>query len=164
MKIKTRKGTTADIEFLRKMLFEAAFWRPKTQLPSIEEGLSHSELAKILHGWGCKGDTAAVAESIEGEPIGAAWYRFWTDKNHSFGYVHRDVPELGIGVVAAERNKGIGSALLKELFRIASTADIKKISLSVERDNPARHLYLKFNFKKVGSLDNALTMVAKTGV
>ena len=164
MKIKTRKGTTADIEFLRKMLFEAVFWSPETQLPSIEEGLSHRELAKILRGWGCRGDTAVVAESLEGERIGAAWYRFWTDKNHSFGYVHRDIPELGIGVVAAERNKGIGSALLKELFRIAFVTDIKKISLSVERDNPARYLYLKFNFKKVGSLDNALTMVAKTGV
>jgi hypothetical protein len=58
------------------MLFGAAYSCVTSNRPSLEEGLSHAELSKILAGWGRKGDTAVIAETIDGEKVGAAWYRF----------------------------------------------------------------------------------------
>lgn len=161
MKYKIRLGKTNDIEFLREMLFEAVYWRPGIKRPPIKQGLSHPDISKILYGWGRKGDTAIIAESPEGRCIGAAWYRFWTDEIHSFGYVNKESPELGMAVVGEYRGKGIGSVLLKELIDVAAEKGIKKISLSVENDNPAVHLYRRHGFKKIGSLDNSWTMVTE---
>ena len=141
------------------MLFEAAYWRPEIERPSLDEGLADPELAKLLTHWGRDGDTAVIADD-DGAPIGAAWYRFWTDDDHSYGYVETTVPELAIGVVADRRGEGIGAALIQELLKRARAQNITQISLSVEKDNSALHLYERCGFKSVGELGNAWTMVA----
>lgn len=157
-----REGTLQDIPFLHKMLFEAAFWRPDVVRPPIHEGLSHPELAKLLEGWGREGDTSVIAETVGGRPVGAAWYRFWSDREHSYGYVSADIPELGIAVAHGMRRRGIGDGLLHALRRLAANRGIQYLSLSVEEDNPARHLYLKHGFEQVNRVGNAWTMVAAT--
>ena len=163
MSFSIREGNAEDLDFLRAMLYEAAFWRPTVSRPPIEEGLSHPELAKILQDWGRKGDAALVAISPEGGRIGGAWYRFWSDQNHSFGYVGPDIPELGIAVVPDHRGRAVGSALLEALLTLAARRGVERISLSVEEENPARRLYLKHGFKRIAKVGNSWTMVAETG-
>ena len=114
---------------------------------------------KILSGWGRNGDTAVITETPDKIKIGAVWYRFWTDENHSFGYVDSQTPEMGIAVVRKYRRQGIGNALLIELIRIAAENQIKGLSLSVEKDNPARFLYLKHHFRKINTIANSWTMI-----
>jgi ribosomal protein S18 acetylase RimI-like enzyme len=156
---KIRLATQADVPFLREMLYEAVCWRPHQPRPPREEVLAEPELAKLLNGWGRKGDTAVVAEWEDGTPIGAAWYRFWTAANHSYGFVDADTPELGIAVHQEFRQQGIGTALLTALLEQARHSAIARISLSVEPENYSRALYEKLGFKKVGTSGTSWTML-----
>ena len=142
------------------MLYEAAYWREGDR-PEFEDGLSAPELRKLLADWGRTGDCALIAIDDQ-TPVGAAWYRFWTDRNHSYGYIANDIPELAIGVLAENRGQGVGRQLLARLLAEAHDAGIKQVSLSVEQDNPALHLYESMAFKRVAQVDNSLTMVAET--
>ena len=156
-----RIGSSADLPFLREMLFEAAFWRPGEERPPLSEELARPDLAKLLAGWGRPGDTAMIAESSGHERLGAAWYRFWSDADHSYGYVRPAVPELAIGVRAEARRLGVGEALLRALLAHASAQGVEEISLSVEFDNPALRLYERLGFRRVGRLGGAWKLVAR---
>jgi GNAT superfamily N-acetyltransferase len=162
MKTILREGTRQDLPFLREMLFEAVSWRSDALRPPMDEALSHPELAKLLEGWGREGDASVIAETAQNDPVGAAWYRFWSDCEHSYGYIGADIPELGIAVVRGMRRKGIGDRLLHALRKLAGARGIERLSLSVEEDNPARLLYLKRGFERVRVVGNAWTMVART--
>ncbi len=82
-----RIATCDELPFLRQMLFEAAYWRPDSPRPSLEEGLANSELGKILADWGRDGDLAVIVHDGQRD-TGAAWLRFWTEANQ---------PERGSG-------------------------------------------------------------------
>ena len=54
-----------DIEFLRVMLYEVAFWRLSAYRLPLDERLAHPGLAKVLRGWGDRrGDTGIVASGF----------------------------------------------------------------------------------------------------
>jgi len=145
------------------MLFEAAYWRPGVPRPPLELGLRRPDLAKLLHGWGRHGDTAILAVSDSAHSLGAAWYRFWSKADHSYGFVSEHIPELAIGVKQEARNRGVGRRLLRELLAEAASQGLSKVSLSVEVDNPALRLYERLGFEKIGREGNAWTMVAGVG-
>jgi ribosomal protein S18 acetylase RimI-like enzyme len=74
--------------------------------------------------------------------------------------VSPDVPELSVGVAASWRGRGIGRALLRALAGHARSAGIRRISLSVGRENYARKLYLDEGYRIVDSSDtNSDTMI-----
>ncbi len=158
-----REATPSDIEFLRAMLFEAAYWRGGQIRPEVDEALADRELSKIVDGFGRHGDAGVIAVTSDGTPIGAAWYRHWTEDDHSYGFVSENVPELAIGVIEERRGEGVGAALVREILAVAAREGVLEMSLSVERDNPALRLYERTGFEKVGEVENAWTMVASTG-
>ena len=155
-----RHASLSHLPFLEAMLFEAAFWRPAHPRPPLEVGLRRPDVAKLLLGWGRHGDTALLAESPHGAAVGAAWYRFWSRDDHSYGFVSEEIPELAIGVREDARGHGVGGLLLRALLAEAGRQGIAQVSLSVEVDNPARRLYERVGFEKIGSEGNAWTMVA----
>jgi ribosomal protein S18 acetylase RimI-like enzyme len=156
-----RRAGPHDLAFLRQMLYEAAYWRPGAERPALEEGLARVDLAKLLAGFGTRpGDTAIVAESPSG-PVGAAWLRHWSDADHSYGFVAAAVPELGIGVRAEARRRGIGEMLLRALLDEAARQGVASVSLSVETDNPAARLYERLGFRPVARVGGAWTMVVE---
>lgn len=60
--------------------------------------------------------------------------------------------ELGIAVVKAEWNKGVGSVLMERLIGFAKDTGLEWIDLDVRSDNAAAiHLYEKFGFRRVGT-------------
>lgn len=160
--ISIRPGTHQDIQFLQEMLFEAAFWRPDQERPSLEIGLARPDLFLLMEGWGRDGDTAVIALNQVGQRVGAAWYRFWEPEHHSYGYVSTEIPELAIAVRGNHRRIGVGHLLIDALLNTAADNGIVKVSLSVEVDNPAMKLYLGHGFKKIAQVENAWTMVAQT--
>ena len=58
---RVRRAVQSDLPFMRRMLYEAAYWRPEGHRPSIEEGLKHPDLKKLLAAWGREGDSAVIA-------------------------------------------------------------------------------------------------------
>ena len=112
MNIVLRKSQHADVLFLKEMLYEAVFWRASVNKPSFEDGLAYPDVSKSLADWGERdGDTAVVA-TINSIPIGAAWYRFWTDDNFINGYIDGTTPVLVIGVHRDYRHQGIGKRMI----------------------------------------------------
>ena len=143
------------------MLYEAVFWRATVNKPTFEEGLAYPEISKALADWGERdGDTAVVA-TINSIPVGASWYRFWTDDNFIIGYIDEATPILVIGVHCDYRHQGIGKQMIEWLTDHASKHAVQEISLSVSKDNYAINLYKQQGFEEYADKGDAFTMVRK---
>ena len=159
MTIQLRTSHPTDLQFLRKMLYEAVFWRSVDNKPSLEEGLAYPDISKALANWGERdGDTAVVA-TIQSKPVGAAWYRYMTDDNAIRGYLDETTPVLVIGVHPGYRHQGIGSKLIESLIEHASKHTIPKISLMVSKDNYAIYLYRQQGFQEYADTGDSFLMV-----
>jgi ribosomal protein S18 acetylase RimI-like enzyme len=139
------------------MLGEAAVWRPDKHSPTADEVLADPRYAMYLAGWPRQGDHGLIAE--QDGPVGAAWYRTFTEASHGHGFVTEDIPELAIAVVASRRHEGIGRRLLAELIEASVGQGYAAISLSVANDNPARGLYESSGFIPVGRRGHTWTMI-----
>ncbi|HET9728388.1 MAG TPA: GNAT family N-acetyltransferase [Acidimicrobiia bacterium] len=146
-----------DFTFLATMLGESAVWRPDKPSLTADEVLADPRYAQYLAGWPRQGDYGLVAE--QDRPVGAAWYRTFTEASHGFGFVAADVPELAIAVVASRRHEGIGRTLLTELIDASVEHGHAALSLSVREQNPARRLYESVGFVCVGKHGSSWTMV-----
>ena len=147
-----------DGAFLREMLYEAAAWRRESPRPAPEGILSSPAIARYVEGWGRPGDEGVIAQTEGGKPIGAAWYRLFTDDEHGYGFISSSVPEITVAVSPSVQRRGVGTSLLTELIEQARKAAYPALSLSVEEDNPAIRLYERLGFTRVGRVGNAWTM------
>ena len=129
------------------MLGEAAVWRPDKPTPTADEVLADPRYAMYLAGWPRPGDHGLIAE--QDGPVGAAWYRTYTEASHGYGFIAEDVPELSIAVIASRRQEGIGRRLLLGLIEASEADGHAALSLSVDEDNPARRLYESVGFQPV---------------
>jgi ribosomal protein S18 acetylase RimI-like enzyme len=155
--VRYREAGADDFPFLATMLGESAVWRPDKPTPSGEEVVADPRYSMYLAGWPRPGDYGVVAD--DGEPVGAAWYRTFTEAVHGYGFVGEDVPELAIAVVASRRHEGIGRRLLVELVDASVEQGYPAISLSVAEENPARRLYESVGFVVVGKHGGSWVMV-----
>ena len=149
-----RLSSRADPAFLAEMLYEAVNWRDDgaEERPSLEETLARPELRRYVEGWGRVGDVAIVALDRLDEPVGAAWYRLFTEEP-GYGFVAPDVPELSIAVYPECRGRHVGGLLLGSLVSRARADGYRAISLSVAVANPARRLYVRHGFEEVPRAD-----------
>jgi GNAT superfamily N-acetyltransferase len=149
-----------ETPFLEQMLYSALAWRPDVELPPREWVLAHPQVVVFHAGWGRAGDVGLVAEEA-GEPIGLAWYRFFTDAEHGEGYVDEATPELAIAVVDGCRGRGVGKLLMEAIHARARADGVEQISLSVDRDNPARRLYERLGYVELEPDDENGRMVLR---
>ena len=149
-----RRGGYQDVRFLRDMLHHAYYWR-------WSASPRHPRRRATCEAWGRPGDTAVIALD-DGFPVGAAWYRLFPADEPGYGYVDEQTPELAIAVVPSKRGHGIGDALLRR----CSTARGRRatgLSLSVERENPARSGSTSATASAQGRRrGDSVTMVAET--
>jgi GNAT superfamily N-acetyltransferase len=143
-----RRATAEDGEFLADMLVAAVNWSPAWKPRSRRRVLADPRTAHYIAGWPRDTDLGVIAEAGS-QPAGAAWIRFFPAGQPGYGFVSPDVPELTIGVAAPWRGRGAGRALLRAIAGLAEQAGITQISLSVERKNFARGLYLSEGYAVV---------------
>lgn len=155
--VRVRPAEAEDFTFLATMLGEAAVWRPDKPTPTAEQVLADARYARYLAGWPREGDYGLVAEQ-EG-PVGAAWYRTFTEASHALGFVAADVPELAIAVISSRRHEGIGRRLLVDLIEVSVAQGHPALSLSVREENPARGLYESSGFVPVEKHGTSWTMI-----
>jgi ribosomal protein S18 acetylase RimI-like enzyme len=139
------------------MLAAAFDWRPGETVLSTAQIMSRPDTSHYVAGWPRDTDVGFVAE--EGGPVGAAWWRFFTEAEPGYGFVDAATPEISIGVVATNRGRGVGTQLLRRLIAEAKSLSLPALSLSVEPDNFAADLYERLGFATVGRMGGALTMV-----
>jgi ribosomal protein S18 acetylase RimI-like enzyme len=154
MRPRIRRATARDIDFLWDALGWASNWRGGPEEKIGEE----SSDARYVEHWGRPGDAGVVAEDENGRPLGAAWYRLFTDAKHGYGYLAPGIPELSVAVDPRQRGQGIGTALLEALTECARTDGLPALSLSVEEDNPALRLYERLGFERLDRDGDAWTM------
>lgn len=155
--VRVRPAAAADFTFLATMLGEAAVWRPDKPTPTADQVMADPRYAMYLAGWPRQGDYGLVAE--QDVPLGAAWYRTYTEVSHGYGFVAADVPELTIAVIASRRGEGIGRRLLIDLINAGDDQGYAGLSLSVRAANPARRLYESVGFVPVDKHGSSWTMV-----
>lgn len=142
--VQIRPADAEDFAFLATMLGEAAVWRPDKPTPTGDQVLADPRYAMYLAGWPRPGDYGLVAE--DGGPVGAAWYRTYTELHYGYGFISYEVPELSIAVIASRRHEGIGRRLLVGLIDASIVQGYSALSLSVNDGNPARRLYESLGF------------------
>ena len=155
--IRCRPAGAEDFTFLATMLGEAAVWRPDKPTPTADQILADPRYAMYLAGWPRQGDYGLVAE--QHGPLGAAWYRTYTEVSHGYGFIAEDVPELSIAVVVSRRHEGVGRRLLVDLIKASIAQGYSALSLCVNGDNPARGLYESVGFVGVAKHGSSWTMV-----
>lgn len=156
-----RLSAHADPAFLAEMLYEAVNWHDDgaEERPALDGVLAVPENARYITDWGRTGDFALYALDRRDEPVGAAWLRRFPASTPGYGYVADDVPELAIGVYPEFRRQKVGTLLLGSVIARAERDRTRAISLSVNRENPAKRLYARFGFEVVAEPGDALTML-----
>jgi ribosomal protein S18 acetylase RimI-like enzyme len=141
------------------MLLEAFTWSPELPSLTVEEMLADPHISLYVDSWGRVGDAGVVAEDESGRPLGAAWYRFFTEDSHGYGWIDAATPEITLGVVADARGHGVGRKLMEALIDVARESGVVALGLSVEPTNiPARILYERLRFVRVGQSGGSWTM------
>jgi ribosomal protein S18 acetylase RimI-like enzyme len=146
--VNIRPATHEDDGFLREMLYEAAAWNPDWPRERTIATLADPVLERYHRDWGRPGDAGVIAE-LDGAPVGAAWYRLFTEEEPGHGFVDEKTPELGIAVVPLHRRKGIGETLLRALMVQAREEGFQALSLSVAPHNRSRMMYERVGFTQV---------------
>lgn len=151
-----RKASGRDAPFLRDMVKHAYYWR------WADPATADIPASRYVEGWARPGDRGVILID-ESFPVGAAWYRLFTAGRPGYGFLDEETPELTIAVVPSKRGRGFGEQLLTALLELARTDGYDAMSLSVERDNPALHLYERFGFQSVREADSTVVMRADLG-
>ena len=146
-----RKGSPADVPFMRSMLAHAYGWRVNALDADIP-------LTRYVDNWGRPGDVAVIAHET-GNRTGAAWLRLFTPNEPGYGFVDEQTPELSISVVPSRRRHGVGQELLDALLEKARVEGHERVSLSVEEDSPAVAFYERNGFTRAGESQGGLIMV-----
>jgi ribosomal protein S18 acetylase RimI-like enzyme len=132
--IQIRLAGPDDADFLRAMLYEAVW--PAEPRPGREELQARPDLLKTLPDWTRAGDAGVIAEH-GGLPVGAAWYRLFSEGDHAWGFVDPSTPELGIALAPDYRGRGIGVTLLDALVATAREQGLPALSLCTSRATKA---------------------------
>jgi RimJ/RimL family protein N-acetyltransferase len=145
--IEIRPVVAEDYDFLREMLYEAAWMEKTGETRSCIE--KTAMLRQYVIDWGRQDDVGFIACDKEtGDRYGAAWSRIY-DKPDCLAGFPGPLPELAMATVPQARGKGIGKTLLQRLI-----ADAKQkydaICLNVREENRAAiTLYEKMGFQKI---------------
>ena len=153
-----RRAVQADEVFLLDALYHALFVPPGQARPP-RAILEIPRLRAYVSGWSAQREPGVITECA-GKPIGAAWLRLLQGDQAGYGHIADHIPELAISVLPEFRGRGVGSAMLGELMRVA-TQTFAAISLSVSPANPARRLYVRYGFQDAVIRDDSVIMIRR---
>ena len=154
-------ATDDDLPVIKRVLYEAVAWDPTSPLPPMKMVVDHPELARYHRDWGRRGDLAVIAER-DGEVVGGAMCRLFTEEDHGYGYYDHRTPELGVAVWEG-RGSGLGISLIAALEQRAVADELEAMSLSVESANPAHRLYRRLGYETVEVRDGDFLMLKRLG-
>jgi ribosomal protein S18 acetylase RimI-like enzyme len=152
-----RAAAASDGGFLAEMLAEACDWRPDVIARPVAALMCLPELWHYIDAWPRPSDFGLIAAYEQ--PVGAAWWRYFTVDHPGYGFIDDAVPEISIGVADGFRDRGIGRKLLDGLINEGRIRGIAGLGLSVEPENPARRLYERLGFEAVGGNGGSVTML-----
>ena len=133
-----------DQSFLWEML-DIALWDAPDEPRRPRSVLDNPRISRLVEHWGRPDDFGlAAVDPATDTDIGAVWTRLdGFDQLEAFGC---SFPCIGIAVIEAYRNKGVGTFLMSEIIS-ALEGRVDGLRLGVHPKNKnARRLYEKFGF------------------
>lgn len=144
MDFTVRRMKASEYPMLRDFIYEAIYIPEGMERPPKE--IADTPEQKVYYeGFGGADSDIACAAVAGGKVVGAAWARFM----HDYGHVDDETPSLALAIFKDYRGQGIGTALMKMLLAEVRNAGHERISLSVQKSNPALHLYQRLGFRTV---------------
>ena len=159
-----RDASSSDLDFLRRMLFEAWLWDPQGSRPDYEEWrrtTANLNDPYLVDFGNASSDIGVIAEH-DGHAVGAAWIRAFSNETAQRGFLGEDIPELAIAIDQQFRGRGLGRKLLVALIARAQNSGAPGISLHVNRRNArALRLYRSMGFveKKADDVGPVMLLV-----
>ncbi|MCI9463211.1 MAG: GNAT family N-acetyltransferase [Lachnospiraceae bacterium] len=147
-----------EYPYLEDFLYDAIYLPDNTAMPS-RDIIKKPELAVYIEDFGGSDDFCLVAER-GGVLLGAIWSRILSGKVKGYGNIGQDTPELAFSVKKDFRKQGLGTKLLKEMLVLLKEQGYANVSISVNKDNYAYHIYRKQGFQvvKVGEEDYLMVL------
>lgn len=140
--VRLRPETPADNPFLERLYIDVRWeevlrtqWPEEVRIAFLRDQFRLQRLHYLKHYF----DADFSVLTVEGEPAGRMYLHYSPD----------EIRIVDISLLSAFRGKGIGTALLTSVLNFAGT-QAKKVSIHVEKFNPAQHLYLRLGFREAG--------------
>lgn len=144
---------------LEDMLYEAIF-QPDESNPIPRDVINQPNLRVYIDNWGQLDDLCIVSE-VNGKIVGAVWTRIFNGEIKGYGTVDNETPELSIALYKENRNKGIGSALMKSILKNLKEHGYSRVSLSVSKNNYAFRLYQDLGLEVIQEREDDYLMMCK---
>ena len=149
-----RKIRSEEHDLLREFLYHAIYL-PQGVEPPSRSVIDLPELQVYIADFGTRpGDYCIVAE-VEKNVIGAAWGRIMED----YGHIDNGTPSLAISLLPEYRGQGIGTQLLTALLRLLRENGYRRVSLSVQKENPALRMYERAGFQILAEMGTEYLML-----
>jgi GNAT superfamily N-acetyltransferase len=154
-----RHITEAERRWLPDFLYLAIHVPDGAAPPAPEVVHTDPTMRCYVEGFGTgRGDVAMCAD-VDGRVVAMAWSRLLGGDSPGYGYVDDNTPEIAVAVVPEHRGCGLGTTLLNRLFDELAHLGWARVCLSVEKTNPAHHLYERLGFVTVRQDETDLVMV-----
>ncbi|MFW6287388.1 MAG: N-acetyltransferase family protein [bacterium] len=146
-----------EIYLLEDFIYEAIFQKDESS-PLSREIINKPDIRVYIEDFGKPDDLCLVAE-VDEEVVGAVWTRILCGEVKGYGNIDDETPEFAISLYKEYRNKGIGTALMKNMLKLLKNHGYERTSLAVQKDNYAVKMYEKVGFKITKELDEEYIMV-----
>lgn len=154
MEIVIRKIKTEEYPLLEDFLYDAIYIPEGIQPP--DKSIIHNEdLQVYIKDFGTKKDDVCFLAEVDHKVVGAVWMRIMND----YGHIDNETPSLAISVKKAYRGLGIGTKLMETILKVANAQGYQRISLSVQKANPAVRLYQRLGFQIIKEKEEEYLMV-----
>jgi ribosomal protein S18 acetylase RimI-like enzyme len=137
--LRLRPATAGDRDFLLRVYAEsraeelaATGWSAEEKRAFLEGQFAAQDSHYRRHFPACE----YLVVELEGRPIG----RLYRDRRHD------EIRVVDIALLAAERGRGFGGRLMREVLDEAAREGVV-VRIHVERSNPARRLYDRLGFR-----------------
>ena len=157
MNILYRRIKKEEYQFLEEMLYEALFV-PPGQPKFPKSIIENPDIKKYIENWNQQEDDLAIIGVKNDELIGAIWGRKFKKEKKGYGFIDEHTPEISMAVRLEYRNQGIGTSLINQIENRYLEIGISKLSLSVDKLNPAKNLYERCGYTLFEEQETAITM------
>ncbi|MBE7325696.1 GNAT family N-acetyltransferase [Nocardioides sp. Y6] len=145
--LRKRDLTTSDGKILREATLANLNWaEPRF---TVSDVTSNPEFSHYVNLDPSRGDFGVVAVDEDNQWVGVAWVLFLPLDDPGYGFVDADTGEVSVSVIKHARRRGLGRDLMVRAIEMARDRGHRRLSLSVESDNPALALYRDLGFVDV---------------
>lgn len=142
VKPKIRPMKPSEYGCLPEFLYQSIFI-PEGVTSPPRDIIRDPQIFAYIKDFGSRAGDLGVAAEQNGQIIGAAWTRLMS----GFGHIDEETPELAISILPEFRGLGVGTKLMKKLFSILRADGFTRLSLSVQKNNPALAFYEGLGFR-----------------